>query len=89
MAQTMWCWPKRKRLRGWRVVAAWLLLCGISGSSRADEPAAVSVSATVDKTEVAIGEQVTLTVTLSGDLSGAQLDATHYFHSSYITRVFR
>ena len=35
----------------------------------------LTVSASVDKTKVTVGEQLTLTLTLGGDLSGAEMQA--------------
>ena len=55
-----------------RYAGALLAAALICGGASAPAPE-LKVSATVDKTTVDIGTAVTLTLTLSGDLSGAQL----------------
>lgn len=52
------------------VAAAILLSCGVSWAAEKQE---LAVSAKVDKTAVDVGTPITLTLTLSGDLSGVQL----------------
>ena len=61
--------------RGAALTALLLLGAGMAAGRvfAADERPGLSISASVDKTTVTAGTPVTLTVTVSGDLSGAQL----------------
>ena len=66
MDRTDWCW--RQLGKCCTLLAAGALCLG------AAPPAGLSVSATIDKTKVAVGEQLTLTVTFSGDLTNVVMD---------------
>ena len=56
----------RKTLR----FLAWVAVFGVATLAWAGE---LSVSAKADKTSVAVGEPITLTLTMSGDVTGAKL----------------
>ena len=75
MAHTIWYCPRRAN-RAVHVVAAsaLLALATAAGCATAAAPE-VGVAASVDRTQVSVGEQVTLTITLTGELGGASLDA--------------
>ena len=65
-----WCW--RKIVKG-----GWLAAVGalaLTATSVAQPSPAPRVSAVVDKVKVAVGEQLTLTITFSGDLNDVALD---------------
>ena len=59
------------RLDRWRSVGA--LACGLMALAASSAAQDLTVSATVDKTTVAVGEPITLTLALSGDLEGLKL----------------
>ena len=46
----------------------------LAGQARAAATPGLAVSASVDKTKLAIGEQVTLTITLGGDFANVTMD---------------
>ncbi len=64
-------WWRQTVVRHGVLVMASLL--GLAVTSAA-QPAGLHVSASVDKTQVAVGEQLTLTITVSGDLNDVTLD---------------
>ena len=66
MALTDWFW---RRLGNSCAILAAGALC-----LAASPTAGLSVSATIDKTKVAVGEQLTLTITFSGDLMNVVMD---------------
>ena len=57
-----------------RTIALGLALLGAAGAPAMAGPQDLAVSAQVDRTAADVGEPVTLTVTLSGDLNGAKVE---------------
>ncbi len=64
-----WCW--RKAVKGGVIAATGALVLAVTSAA---QPAGLNASVSVDKTQVAVGEQLTLTIILSGDLNDVTLD---------------